>query len=334
MIPQMYSFVVHSKTPTEYSIKINEFCTIFGRRNTFFRPLPLVSPPPQALPLQLQRRIAKHTLIRAAEKDALMHGMSYDPERDTLFLADRENRMVRARRLRDRSGDRDSALRDVHSYRSPADSSVHIWSVCHIGDTDTLLVCLYKQNKRWLVALSRSGSRWREAQRVQTAGNGDVCCALSDSRVLIGEGVSGYMELFRVKRGPRIVRVHRIKTGEYRWCAATCGSQTLVAMSYNDNSVRLHRLRGDRLLEELALATLQIPILLLWLADRLLVTESHRDTNSYSVTELEVNGARLERRVQLIGPDEGIGVFRWCAVDDGLAIFDGKSKDILLYTQL
>ena len=87
---------------------------------------------------------------------------------------------------------------------------------------------------------------------MQTDGEGWIICALSDSRVLIGEYDSTYMELFRVESGPRIARVHRIHVPEqYNWFSATCGSDTLVAMSYDDKSVRVHRLRGDRL-EELA----------------------------------------------------------------------------------
>ena len=40
---------------------------------------------------------------------------------------------------------------------------------------------------RWLVALSRNGSNWREAQRERTDESGLINCALSDSRVLIGQ---------------------------------------------------------------------------------------------------------------------------------------------------
>ena len=94
------------------------------------------------------------------------------------------------------------------------------------------------------MALSRNGCEWREEQRVQTDRLGLISCALSDSRVLIGGWISTYMELFRVESGSRIVRVHRIRVPEeFRWFSATCGSDTLVAMSYRDYSVRVHRLR-------------------------------------------------------------------------------------------
>ena len=46
------------------------------------------------------------------------------------------------------------------------------------------------------------------------------------------------MELFRVESGPRIALVHRIHVLEvYHWFSATCGSDTLVAMTYFDQSV-------------------------------------------------------------------------------------------------
>ena len=143
--------------------------------------------------------------------------------------------------------------------------------------SDTLLVC----SGEWLVALSRNGSEWREAQRVQIDEMGYISCALSDSRVLIGQFNSKYMELFRVESGPRIARVHRIHVPEqYNWFSATCGSDTLVAMTYPDPDqlVQVHRLRGDRL-EKLASIQLKCPYYLLWLADRLLVADFDDERN-------------------------------------------------------
>ena len=98
-----------------------------------------------------------------------------------------------------------------------------------------------------------------------------------------------------------------------------------------DNSVRVHRLRGDRL-EELARIQLKRPQELLWLADRLLVADSDEKTNSHALIELEVSDTRLERRRELIATSENINVFRLCAVNDGVAIVDSKSRDILHYS--
>ena len=216
------------------------------------------------------KRLPAEALMAAGdENNPNIFGMSYNSARDELFLADYENRVVRALRVRDNAGD----LRDVYKgtahYTSPL-----VYSVCHMSDSDTLLVCslergLDRKLAEWLVALSRNGSEWREAHRVQTDGRGRISCPLSDSRVLIGNWQ--YMELFRVESGPRIARVHRIHVPEeYRWFSATCGSDTLVAMTYPkpDQSVRVHRLRGDRL-EELARIQLKDPNTLLWLADRM-----------------------------------------------------------------
>ena len=266
-----------------------------------------------------------------------IYGMSYNSARDELFLADYANKVVRAMRVRDNAGD----LRDVYEYRAQHHMSPEVLSVCHMS-SDTLLVCSREDgpdsmHANWLVALSRNGSEWREAQRVQTDGSGWISCALSDSRVLIGGSAFGGtrdLELFRVESGPRIARVHRIHVPEqYWWFSATCGSDTLVAMSYPktnafpnmDNSVRVHRLRGDRL-EELARIQLKKPNYLLWLADRLLVTDSN------AVIELKVSDTQLERRGELIATSENLYVSSLCAVNDGVAIFDAKSRDILLYS--
>ena len=64
-----------------------------------------------------------------------IEGMSYNSACDELFLADTNNGVVRAMRVRDNAGD----LRDV--YRAPHDTSPLITSVCHMSDSDTLLVC-------------------------------------------------------------------------------------------------------------------------------------------------------------------------------------------------
>ena len=271
------------------------------------------------------------------ENNPNIFGMSYNLARDELFLADFHNGVVRAMRVRDNAGD----LRYV--YRAPHDTSPNVWSVCNMSDSDTLLlVCSSEvgpdlKRADWLVALSRNGSEWREAQRVQTDGRGEISCALSDSRVLIGQWYSTFMELFRVESGPRIARVHRIHMPEqYYSFSATCGSDTLVAMSYlneNDKSVCVHRLRGDRL-EELARILLNSFRDVLWLADRLLVADFDTEKQSHSVIELEVSDTRLERRRELIAISEKIHVFRWCAVNDGLAIFDLNSNAILHYSLL
>ena len=168
-----------------------------------------------------------------------------------------------------------------------------------------------------------------------------ISCALSDSRVLIGYGgslfSSPYMELFRVESSPRIARVHRIHVPEEcKWFSATCsddGSDTLVAMSYpfTDKSVRVHRLRGDRL-EVLARIILKRPHKLLWLADRLLVADFDKEKKSHAVIEFEVSDTRLENRRELIATSENIYVKSWISVNDGVAIFDDKFKDILHYS--
>ena len=297
-----------------------------------------VRPLSSVLRLQLVRRIPKQTLIRAGEEDPGIYGMSYNSARDELFLADYANNVVRAMRVRDNAGD----LRDV--YRGPHDAFSQIWSVCHMSDSDTLLVCssehlLDLKVANWLVALSRNGSEWRAAQRVQIDGMGEISCALSDSRVLIGQYNNTNMDLFRVESGPRIASLHRIHVPErYEWFSAMCGSDTLVAMSYpmrlnsdNYKYVRVHRLRGDRL-EEIARIQLRMPDSLLWLADRLLVADYDGKKQSDAVLEFEVSDTRLERRRELMTTSENILVCSLCAVNDGLAILDRNSTDILHYS--
>ena len=148
-------------------------------------------------------------------------GMCYNSARYELFFADYGNDVLRTIRLQDNAGD----LRDVFRRTAEDRTPRRVRSVCHMSNSDLMLVCSneYWQNEwaNWLVLLSREGSEWRETHRVQTAV--EMCCALSDSRVLVGDYDSTYMELFRVQSDARIERVHCIDVSEkYRWQGCLC----------------------------------------------------------------------------------------------------------------
>ena len=254
-------------------------------------------------------------------------GLSYNSEHDELYIADRKNHVVRSMRLGDNSLD----LRDV--YRGTAhDRTPFVYSVCYMGDSGTLLVCSGEvwelRSDQWLVAFSRVENEWRETHRVLTDGMGWICCPLSDSRVLVGECDSMYMELFRVQSGPCIARISRIHVPEeYKRFSATNGSDTLVAMSYMvDQSVRVYRMcDGDRL-EELANIRLMSPCALLWLDDHFLIAA--QDLYPNAIIELELSGTQLKHCDKLLD----CKVERWCEVKNGFAIVECQSGDILQYT--
>ena len=290
--------------------------------------------------MQFIRRINNQTLIRNGEQDSEIYGISYNSESDELFVADCNNKVVRSIFLHDDFGNWRDVYRAQHDML-PDMPHTCIWSVCYMKDWDTLLVCSFEsgpdqKSVHWLVAFKSIDSDWREVQRVQTKKNGDICCALSDSLVLIGGSNSTYMELFRIECGPHIERVHLIHVSEeYYWFSSKCGSDTLVAMSYKDKSVRVHRLIGDRL-EKLACIELACnEIKLLWLdsfdADLLIVSDWDDDKHSHAVVELELSGSRLERRSELIASSEKINVRTWCAMDDFLVIVDSIG-DLLDYS--
>ena len=93
-------------------------------------------------PLKLIRRLSRQTLIRAGENNPTVNGMSYNSARDELFFADNANNVVRAMRVRDNADDlRDSVWCRVGLYTAQHDTSQLVWSVCHMSESDTLLVC-------------------------------------------------------------------------------------------------------------------------------------------------------------------------------------------------
>ena len=267
--------------------------------------------------------------------------MTCNSKADELFIADFGNHVVRSMRVRENAGD----MRDVYG-GSAHDSESHICSVCHMRDSDTLLVCSRECRRwwpfepsfsDWLVALNRRGGdgEWRETQRVKTAQLATLSCELSDARVLLGADGSAYLELFRMQTarglftsGPRIAHEHFIRVSEtYRCVSATCiGIDTLVAISYVDQSVRVHRLVGDEL-EEITRVRLERPHLIVWIATRLLVSTS----DSKGVVELEVMGTQLEHRGQLIAETSNFRVDSWCVLDYGLVVYNSSSFELLDY---
>ena len=257
--------------------------------------------------------------------------MSYSPAYDELFLADLANNVVRSMHLRDNAVD----LLEV--FKVSADNKTPIiCSVCYMRDTDTLLVCSGEvsntSSNQWLVALSRSGSNWSEAHRVQVKGTGKLCgsFALSDSRVLVGEYGSTYMELFRVESGSRIAHISRIQLSEhYLDFSATSGGDTLVATSFKTEKwVRVYRLLCDRL-EELACIRFKInePCALLWFDERTLLVAT-QNADSSAIIALEVVDTQLKRS-RTFNP---CNVYRWCAMNNGLAIVEFPSKDLLIFS--
>lgn len=112
---------------------------------------------PAAVSSQVHKRIPMQSLINPGEHSPSITGMSYHSVHDELFLADFLIDEVRSIRLRDNPCD----LRHAYSsHESP-------YNVCHVSDSDTLILCSEKGSKNWLVALSRSGTfnEWREAHR-------------------------------------------------------------------------------------------------------------------------------------------------------------------------
>ena len=293
--------------------------------------------------LQLVQRISAQTLTRTGSI-APIWCMSYNSERDELFLVEfmeHFSNSLRAISLRRNSGD----LRDVFT-RTERGTTPHVYSVCHMSDSDSLLVCYSELcyscaiESNWLVALSRRGNEWRETPRVQTGGMGHMCCALADSRVLVGELNSTYLEMFRVtylESGPRIAHVHRIRVPEEysRFTAKICNNEALIAMSFLESqTIRVHRLDGDQLVELSRIHVNNQPCDVLWLADRLLVTDWiqwNADKQSHSVLELNWRDGQLERSRELIQYSDSINVWCWCAVDNGLAIYDENNKELVHY---
>lgn len=135
------------------------------------------------------RAIKKQIFIKPGENDPDIRGMSYNSTRDELFFTDFANKIVRVMHLRADFAN----VRDV--YRAPFDISPKIYSVCHVEDLDTLVVCSTEINSSkehnkngirvpCLLALSRYQNGWSEEARVKLEVDSDrwlMCSKLSES---------------------------------------------------------------------------------------------------------------------------------------------------------
>ena len=278
--------------------------------------------------LQRVRTIAMGSLVRTGEKVPRIDGMCYNSASDELFFADQNNRVVRVISLKDSNGH----LRDVYKV-GKHDKSPLVYNVCYLSDSDTLLVCSNEKGANnyagyWLVALRRSGNEWHETERLQTEVQGLQCCAMSDSRVIIG--ADGKLELYCVQSS--IVLITRIEwTEDSGYFNLFSASGSDVAILYSDESVRLHRLCSERLEEPARIQWKSLDVYLLWQSDLLFATEYYEDTKSHAVFELVVNGSRLERRDELLSRYDNIRVSSWCAVDNGVAIINCNTQELLHY---
>lgn len=274
--------------------------------------------------------IPSQKLFQLGQIEPVILGMSYDSTQDELFLVDYNRNVVCSTHLSDNS----NCLRVV--YRK----SERVYNVCYLKNSDILLVCSYDLSTNWLVALNRIGSDWCEAYRLQTLGGiPTISCELSESKVLVGESNSTYMELIKVDLDLdlRLERIDRIRISEeYTSFSAMEDSDTLVATSYEKyDEVRVHRLRENKL-EELSRTNLQSPYNLLWLNNRLYVTILNENMNVHSVAKLKLSGTLIELRRELKISKSGNKrlVSIWCAVGNGFAIYDYNSKGILYYRDL
>lgn len=287
--------------------------------------------------LRIAARFAKERLIRPSETPVSIEGISYNSARGELFFVDKNNRVVRSASI----WSTDPHLCDV--YRGTTDGRPPLLqSVCYMPDSDTLLVFSEEHlpdgaAANWMLALRRRKNKWREEHRVKINGKGDMSCSLNNSRVLIGEWNSTFMELFRVASAARISSVHRIRVPEkYTRFSATVCEDILVAMSYwntgiSEDSVCLYKLCDDRL-EERSRIQLNSLFHLQWVAGRLLASEWYEETRSNAFVELKVSGTRLVRYRELLHHNARIDVGNWCAADNWLALFDLCTKELLVYS--
>lgn len=283
--------------------------------------------------IEVVRRIKRRYLERNGKDPEVLCGMSFNPKLQELFYTDLKG-VARVIHLSNKK----AVARDMFDSNQTAGQS---YNICHMSKSDTLIVCGHsvwpEKSSEWVTAYSRKGDDWLEEQRIETVSRATWCLPLIGSRVLIAGYTEKPMELYRVdlQPGQRITRVGTIKKPErfHRLSVSEdFDGDPLLAMIC-DKSVLVYRLIGERL-EKVTQKHFEEPWNVLWLADHLLVEDIHyKDGQSvHNIVQLELKGTQLIRRRELISAKDEVQVGGWCVVNNGLAIYDFKSKNILFYS--
>ena len=156
-------------------------------------------------------------------------------------------------------------LREVYAHSEHSTTPLP-HSVCHMSDSDSFGGFITKirrilrsprfswqiamKEQHWLVVLCRRGNEWCDALRVQIEAlkfRDLFFESLADSRMVVGQYPSNYLEMFRVESDLCIAHVHRIRVPEeFTTLTANCDNEILIAMSYANDKTFLVNQLNDR----------------------------------------------------------------------------------------
>ena len=286
--------------------------------------------------LKLLHKIPKDKFEFQKHKPVIK-GLSTNPLTGELFLADAQNSNVIVLSAME------TDARTVIAYRSKKPETPI--AVCFMRTTKTLLICDYKDIKYKseapaefsLVALSLVGQQWIEQSRIHlavaVAGKGinyfKRLCELEDSEFLFG--VENSTTLWRMRVGPtqQLQMVAEIIVPDdyyyYDMAAIASNDSIRVALTLVTQSLVLYSLVGDQLRFLSSVPINNCPYAyVLWMSERFLVAEKNKETDLFSVWELDLTANRLARRAELLPEAAGVALMRWCTEGLTLTIWDWK----------
>ena len=226
----------------------------------------------------------------------------------------------------------------------------HVYRAAFEAHTDTLLLFVKSPTDEYsqLVSLRRNASEWLEVQRLKTSlqaytqyksgklgFNRRASISVCDSRVLLFERGGNTLYVFDVNAEHTLHYAGYVtqQTAMYGLVCTRRVNDTLVAFSHERTSVSLHRLASLPLrLEPLSRVDLTDPHpFLLFRGDLLLVVDFNSHTDLTDIVSLRVSGNALTERRVLLDAQAGVHVAFWALAGDRLVLWDGKSKDLLVY---
>ena len=219
----------------------------------------------------------------------------------------------------------------------------NVHSVTFDAPTDTLLLAVWIEGATggvyWLVSLRRQQEEWIEVMRIQSEIKhldfGPWYVSLStvcESHVMLGEHDTERLAVFEVNERHVLRPVGTVLLeNQFRVFACTHdGTNTLVALSHDDNEVSLHRLVALQL-ESLSRVQLTDPWNLLFHGHTLLISD-YNGIRKQAIVSMDTRGGHLTRQRQLLEANAKIRVEQWCLSDGNLLIVDYNSKDLFVYS--
>ena len=295
--------------------------------------------------LEVVKKLETEALTRTGENAANCRSFLYSEDESTLLFVDSANNALKRVDLQNAS--------DVHVvYRCESPASLRTALFVQFAPQQKALLVAERLPNATAQSMSHSlsvalcdATHWTHRQRMPLE---TATCELDDrytvsigavhtNKVLCGVCNTSALEALAVDATGTARRLQPIRLGFTHFCFATGRSQDTELLVINVTKWKEVRLLQVVDGESLSLQLLRVIVVdggrLLWRAGLLFAAEwnAQTETNEVSVLHVSGGGRRVERCETSITHADNIEINCWSAVGEKIALWDVKSKKIIVY---